>query len=53
MVQAGRDFRVLVATQRPPLPTLVPTEGALWEAVPPGRVPAWVSPGPPVAPGMA
>ena len=50
MVQAGRDFRVCVATRRPPLLTPVPAEGVLREAVPLGRVPAWVPPGPPMAP---
>ena len=50
MVQAGRDFRVCVATRRPPLLTPVPAEGVLREAVPLGRVPAWVPPRPPVAP---
>ena len=49
-MQAGRDFRVCVATRRPPLLTPVPAEGVLREAVPLGRVPAWVPPRPPVAP---
>ncbi|XDA87936.1 hypothetical protein R6Z07M_017617 [Ovis aries] len=31
VVQAGRDFRVRVATRRPPLPTLVRAEGVLRE----------------------
>lgn len=52
MVQASRDFRVCVATRRPPPLTPVPTEGVLQEAVPLGWVPAWVPPRPPVAPGL-